>query len=154
MSTEILVALTALASTVLGACLSGLGKFFENWWMQKAHHKERHEKVVRAILVDYIPTITSAIIFSGSYESATRPELKEQNVSRFNKAIQFYENDVKNLIPLNMIQEMSDLNLCLDHLKYMIVTDDSTLTEKYKVLLHRTEEKLKEIKKKIDNEYR
>ena len=154
MSTEILVALTALASTFLGACLSGLSNFFDNWWMQKVHNKERHEKVVRAILVDFIPTIKLAISFSGSYVSATGPELKEQNISRFNKAILFYENEVKNQIPLNMIQEMAELKLCLDHLKYMIETDDSTLTEKYKVLLHGTEEKVKEIEKMIDTKYR
>lgn len=154
MSTEILIALTALAGTLLGATLNGLSKFFDTWWIQKARKKEKHEKIVRIILVELLPDIKFLIDYSETYEQITSLEWKEKNINWCNRAISVYKTKIKNDIPLDMIEMMSNFNSSIEHLKYIIETDDPSLIVVYDGLNRRTKELIEDIEKKINTDYK
>ncbi|MGM0897912.1 MAG: hypothetical protein ACQEV0_08430 [Bacillota bacterium] len=113
MSSELLIALTALFSTSLGASIPILGKFIELRVNKKSALKEKHQEVIRIILSDFLPIIDHVLYSAKDYFEVKDVENISFNLERLNEIDELYIKKIKDSAPLELISDLGELNFSI-----------------------------------------
>lgn|GEM_PF-5484789 len=122
--------IAALIGTIIGATTPIFLEFFKNKVNRSYFKKEKHEKFTRIMLHEFLPAIRKV---TDSLEVFTRDEYihmidsySAELKKNLEKVIKLFENDIKDIYPLEMVKEMEGLTYELNSLNAYIDYQEMT----------------------------
>lgn len=156
MNTEIIVAVTALLATTLGATITSIAGIADRRLNQKNNRKEKYEPVIRIILSEYFPRIDGGFYIAKNYKTGKQIEINTIEMEILDEIGALYEEKIINELPLDILDEMADLNFSLGLMRIEIKADlngHKDIDANFRNEVETAEIKFKELKKKIKKIY-
>lgn len=156
MNTEIIVAITALLGATLGAAITSISGIVDRRMNQKNNRKERYEQVIRTVLSEYFPRMEGCIYIAKNYTPGTRREIMTFELELLDETSTLYEEKIINELPLDILEDMADLNFSLGLIRRGINMDVDNYVDidtNFISEVEAAEIKFKELKERIKKIY-
>lgn len=156
MKTEIIIAIAALLGTVIGAAIPSISGMIDSQINHKNSRKEKYESIIRSILSEYFPVVERSLNFAKDYKKNLPKVILDIEVKSMKYTNDFFEQEVKSKLPLDILEDMAELNqklLVIENKIDFDIDEYYELNDSFKEDIESAEKKLQKLKKKIKVDY-